>query len=351
MSPVDLFDIDSYDYALPEELIAQNPANPRDSSRLMVLDRTSGILSHRRFFQLGEYLGANDLLVLNDTRVIPARLHGEKIGGGGRAEVLLLKPLNSEQTEWEALVKPGRRLRCETRIRLRDGTEIMVGERTDQGDGVRKVHFPEGTKIGALLAEIGETPMPPYITRSKAPASAYQTVFAAKDGSAAAPTASLHFTEALIEKLGRDTGISIAWITLHVGLGTFRPVKCSDIRDHAIHKERCFLPQETAALVMETKKRGGRVIAAGTTVARTLESMATEEGTLRFGEMETGLFIYPGFDFKITDALLTNFHLPKSSLLMLVAAFAGYHPTIDAYKTAVSMGYRFFSFGDAMFIH
>ena len=350
MKTVDLFDIESYNYMLPEELIAQNPATPRDSSRMLVLDRFSGKMMHRRFSDLRELLKPSDLLVLNDTRVIPARLRGSKLPGGGKAEVLLLKALNPEWSEWEALVKPGRRLRSGTVIILSDGTAITVGERFEGTEGVRRVSFPQDVKVLSLLTEIGETPLPPYITRSTAPRSAYQTVFAARDGSAAAPTASLHFTEELLEELRREIGLSVAWVTLHVGLGTFRPVQCSDIRKHVIHEEYCVLPLETKKLVEETKRRGGRVIAAGTTVARTLESMAAEDGEMRWGEMNTQLFIYPGFEYKVVDALVTNFHLPKSSLLMLVAAFAGYEPVMKAYETAVSMKYRFFSFGDAMFI-
>lgn len=350
MQDVDLFDIESYNYDLPEELIAQNPVTPRDSSRMLVLDRRSGEMMHRRFSDLRELLTPSDLLVLNDTKVIPARLRGTKLPGGGNAELLLLKSLDPEWREWEALVKPGRRLRSGTGIRLSDGTVVTVGERLERGDGVRTVSFPERTAVLALLEEIGETPLPPYITRSTAPRSAYQTVFAARDGSAAAPTASLHFTEELLEELRNTLGISIAWVTLHVGLGTFRPVQCEDIRRHSIHEEFCVLPLETKLLVEETKRRGGRVVAAGTTVARTLESMAADDGELRCGEMNTRLFIFPGYEYKVIDALVTNFHLPKSSLLMLVSAFAGYEPVMRAYAAAVSMKYRFFSFGDAMFI-
>lgn len=346
-----LFDIESYDYSLPEELIAQNPATPRDSSRLMILDRASGAITHRQFYDLGKCLRPGDLLVLNDTRVMRARLHGVKLHGGARVEILLLKALDGGRKEWEALVKPGRRLRRGTLISLSDGTELTVGERTAAGDGVRSVLFPDGVDVDELLDRIGETPLPPYITRSDAPASAYQTVFAAHDGSSAAPTASHHFTEALLERVKDETGVSITWVTLHVGLGTFRPVKCSDIRDHVIHHESCMVPRETAELVRETKRRGGRVIASGTTVARTLESMAIPGDVIRSGKMETGLFIYPGYEFVLTDCLLTNFHLPRSSLLMLVSAFAGRDVIKRAYETAVDMRYRFFSFGDAMFIH
>jgi S-adenosylmethionine:tRNA ribosyltransferase-isomerase len=348
MATADLFDIASYDYDLPEELIAQNPVVPRDSSRLLLLDRHTGAMRHALFSEIVNFLDSSDLLVLNDTKVIPARLRGRKLPGGGKAEILLLKPLNSGWNEWEALVKPGRRLRDGTGIQLSDGTVVTVGERLEEG--VRRIFFPAEKEVLPLLGEIGETPLPPYITRSTAPASSYQTVFAAKDGSAAAPTASLHFTEELLRDLRETTGVSIGWLTLHVGLGTFRPVQSSDIRAHSIHEEYCFLPLETKRLVEETKRRGGRVIAAGTTVARTLESMATGEEEMLWGEMNTRLFIFPGYRYRVIDGLITNFHLPKSSLLMLVSAFAGYDATMRAYETAVAMKYRFFSFGDAMFI-
>lgn len=348
MQEPDLFNIFSYDYELPGDLIAQNPADPRDSSRLMVLDRQDGRIGHSVFSRLGDFLVPGDLLVLNDTRVIPARLHGTKKNGGGRIEILLLKGLNPRWSEWEALVRPGKKVSPGTEILLSDGTEIRVGERL--GEGLRTISFPEGTDVLPLLERIGETPLPPYITRSTAPRSSYQTVFARKDGSAAAPTASLHFTDALLESLRKEKGIRTAWLTLHVGLGTFRPVKCADIRDHIIHEEFCVLPAESKEIIRETKRGGGKVIAAGTTVARTLESLADEEGVLESGSRNTRLFIYPGYRYKIIDGLITNFHLPKSSLLMLVAAFAGYDLTMKAYSEAVAWKYRFFSFGDAMFI-
>ena len=345
---MDRFELASYDYLLPQELIAQNPANPRDSSRLMVLSMERKEILHSTFSSLGLFLEEGDLLVLNDTRVIPARLFGTKTRGGGRVEVLLLRALDARFLRWEALVRPGRRIPPGTGIDLADGTNITIGDRRDEG--VRIVAFPEGTEVLPLLERIGETPLPPYITASSAPRSSYQTVFAKKNGSAAAPTASLHFTPGLLEMLQRERGINLGWLTLHVGLGTFRPVKSGDIREHKIHEEYCSLPDETRELILETKRRGRKVIAAGTTVARTLESLAAEDGSLSWGERMTRLFIYPGYRFKIIDGLITNFHLPKSSLLMLVAAFAGYEFTMRAYEEAVSRRYRFFSFGDAMFI-
>lgn len=343
-----LFDIRSYDYELPENLIAQNPATPRDSSRLMVLDKETGRILHSTFSCLAKFFSPGDLLVLNNTRVIPARLYGSKIPGGGKVEILLLKGVDSRLIEWEALVKPGRKIIPGTQITLADETVVVAGERLK--DGMRKIRFPEGTEVIPLLKKIGNTPLPPYITHSTAPRSSYQTVFASKDGSAAAPTASLHFTDTLLSELQNSKGITIAWLTLHVGLGTFRPVKCADIRDYSIHEEYCSLPLETKSLIEEAKRKGRKVVAAGTTVARTLESLVQEDGALEYGERNTKLFIYPGYRFKIIDGLITNFHLPKSSLLMLVAAFAGYDFTIKAYKEAISEKYRFFSFGDAMFI-
>lgn len=345
--PPDLFDLEAYDYDLPEERIAQDPADPRDSSRLMVLDRRSGAVQHAVFSDLGAFLTPGDLLVLNDTKVIPARLRGVK-RSGGRAEILLLKRTGGDWLKWEALLRPSGKIPPGAEVLLPDGTPLWAGERL--GDGVRIVRFPAGIDVPALLATVGETPLPPYITRSTAPSSSYQTVFARRDGSAAAPTASLHFTEELLRRLTEERGLQIGWVTLHVGLGTFRPVKTGDIRAHHMHEEHCTLPAETRDLVADTKRRGGRVIAAGTTVARTLESFAAPDGSLEAGERDTGLFIYPGYRYRVVDGLITNFHLPKSSLLMLVAAFAGYENIMEAYREAVASQYRFFSFGDAMFI-
>lgn len=342
------FNLDDYDYPLPEELIAQNPVQPRDASRLMVLNRRDGSITHDVFGSLGDYLDEGDLLVLNDTKVIPARLRGARREGGGKTEVLLLRPLDADFHTWEALVRPGRKNPPQTVVILVDGSELTIGQRLE--GGICSVSFPAGTEVPPLLDRVGETPLPPYITSSTAPSSAYQTIFARHAGSAAAPTASLHFTSGLLEKLRDDRGVRTGWLTLHVGLGTFRPVKSFDIRDHEIHNEYCFLPEETRDLIARTKDRGKKVIAAGTTVARTLESMAAEDGALRWGEKRTSLFIYPGYKFKVIDGLITNFHLQKSSLIMLVAAFAGYDFTMRAYREAIAERYRFFSFGDGMFI-
>lgn len=342
-----LFEVDAYDYDLPESLIAQNPAEPRDSSRLLVLRRSAPDLEHSTFSRLDELLNPGDLLVLNNTRVIQARLRGKKASGGASVEVLLLKPLSEDWLCWEALVRPGRKLQPGQDVLLPGGQILKVGDRLDEG--VRKVSFSGSEDVRSLLNQYGEMPLPPYITRTDAPPERYQTVYATEEGSAAAPTAGLHFTEALFQRL-KDRGVSRAWVTLHVGLGTFRPVKVSDIRDHPMHEELCFVPPETVEAIRETRKRGGRVVAVGTTVVRTLESLATDSGVLRSGYENTRLFIYPGYSFRVVDVMVTNFHLPKSTLLMLVSAFAGYERTMEAYRTAVDEGYRFFSFGDAMLV-
>jgi S-adenosylmethionine:tRNA ribosyltransferase-isomerase len=359
---VNVYDLDAYDYDLPEERIAQTPAVPRDASRLMVWNVGAPgrcAFRHRVFGDLADCLRPGDLLVLNDTRVIPARLLGEK-ATGGKAEILLLGPLDPDFLRWRALARPGRR--------LPDGTEVRVGGRSlvieGRGeDGVRAVRLDAADKKDALafLERCGKTPLPPYIKTpdDESMKRSYQTVFAAKDGSAAAPTASLHFTEELLRRL--EGVAEIAWTTLHVGLGTFRPVKERDIRRHRIHSERCEVPEGTAEAVRRCRERGGRVVAAGTTVARTLESFASESGlSVAAGAKETELFIYPGFRWRVTDALITNFHLPRSSLLMLVASFVSHltggaeeealSAVRGAYALAVSEDYRFFSFGDAMLI-
>ena len=340
----DLLQTDAYDYDLPEELIAQNPADPRDSSRLLVLRRGFESFEHRRFRDLTDLLRPEDLLVLNDTRVLPARLHGRKDPGSATVEISLLRPEGPSFRQWQALVRPAKRLHSGMRVILGDGTALSVLDALDEG--IRMLRFPEEIDVLRLLDEIGDVPLPPYITDSSAPREAYQTIFARETGSCAAPTASLHFSEALLESI-RSKGIPISWVTLHVGLGTFRPVSVPDIRDHHMHSEFCLLPHETAAAVRECRRRGGRVIAAGTTVARTLESFA-EDNSLLEGTRDTSLFIYPGFRFRVVDGLITNFHLPKSTLLMLVCAFGGYNRVMQAYREAVSMRYRFFSFGDAM---
>ncbi|MCL1940712.1 MAG: tRNA preQ1(34) S-adenosylmethionine ribosyltransferase-isomerase QueA [Synergistaceae bacterium] len=336
----DIYSLSSYDYELPENLIAQDPASPRDSSRLLALDASKKTIEHRIFRDITEYIGPGDLLVLNDTRVIPARIRAP----GSKSEILLLRP-TADINIWQALAKPARKLQSGTRFEIEGGTIEMVGKLPD---GVRLVSLspPAGKTCLEWIEEIGETPLPPYIKRSTAPRDSYQTVFARDSGSAAAPTASLHFTNELLDKI-KSLGVKIAYVTLHVGLGTFRPVRAQDIREHVMHHELCTIPYETAQAVLDRKKNGGRVIAGGTTVMRTLESFAPGE----YGTKETDLFITHGFEFKAADALITNFHTPKSSLLMLVSAFIGDHDFLmDTYKEAVRLGYRFFSFGDAMFI-
>lgn len=346
MAIPDLYKTQSYDYILPEELIAQSPIEPRDASRLMVLRRNEGTVEHRRFRDIVEYLDPGDLLVANDTRVIPARLRGKK-GSGGEVEIFLLAPLDEESKKWKALVKPGRRVRAGQLIFLNCGIRVVI--ESDLPEGIRVVSFPDEVDVMALLKEFGEVPLPPYIRKKDLPFERYQTVFAKNDGSVAAPTAGLHFTEALMASL-RQKGVMLAWITLHVGLGTFRPVKVTDIKEHTMHAERYEIPPEVAEQIAKTKDKGRRVVAVGTTVVRCLESAALKNGSVMSGPGIASLFIYPGFQFHIVDALITNFHLPKSTLLMLVTAFAGYENIMKAYQIAVSERYRFFSFGDAMLI-
>lgn len=342
-----LFATAAYDYELPEELIAQNPVEPRDASRLLVLPRREGGLTHRRFADLPELLRSGDLLVLNDTRVWHARLWGVKISGSARVELLLLRPLDPQETLWEAMVRPGRRLPPGTEVAL-PGGRAVVGARRE--DGIREIRFvlPKRT-VRDLLAAEGEVPLPPYIHATQAPPERYQTVYARQEGSTAAPTAGLHFTQELFGRLAAK-GVSTAFVTLHVGIGTFRPVESDDVRRHVMHEERCALPEQTAMAVARTRECGGRVVAVGTTVVRTLESFGQRDGNVRSGETDTRLFITPGFRFQVVDALVTNFHLPRSTLLMLVSAFADYDRVRWAYQRAVEERYRFFSFGDAMFI-
>lgn len=333
-----------YDYVLPPELIAQEPVEPRDMSRLMVVRRASGELEHRRFRDLVEYLDPGDLLVLNDTRVLPARLVGRK-ATGGHVEVLLVKHLGGDR--WEALAKPSRR--------LPPGTELTFGGRLRvvlEGYGsaqTRIVRLEADGDVWEALHAVGQVPLPPYIERPLADPERYQTVYARHEGSAAAPTAGLHFTEELFRRLDAR-GVRRAYVTLHVGIGTFRPVTVERVRDHVMHSEWYRVPPETAALVNETKAAGRRVVAVGTTSCRTLESAAAPDGTVTPGAGETSLFIYPGYRFRVIDALITNFHLPRSTLLMLVAAFAGKELTDRAYREAVERRYRFYSLGDAMLI-
>lgn len=345
---VDLASVSAYQYDLPEELIAQDPVEPRDSSRLLVLERGRGVAAHRTFRDLEEYLREGDLLVLNDTRVRPARLRARKTSSG-RVEILVLRPLDPASNLWTALVRPGRRVPPGTPLLLEDGTEVRVEERLE--DGLRALRLPQETDATRLFRRLGEVPLPPYITRSVAPAERYQTVYSRPDreGSAAAPTAGLHFTAPLLKRL-EARGIGQAFVTLDVGLGTFRPVQTERAEDHVMHLERCSLGEETAEAIRQTRRRGGRVVAVGTTVVRTLETFANEEGQVLPGERDTRLYIRPGYRFRVVDGLISNFHLPRSTLLMLVAAFGGYEPVLEAYREAVQLRYRFFSFGDAMIL-
>lgn len=335
-------------YDLPEELIAQDPLSDRSSSRLMVLDKETGAIEHKIFKDIIDYLNPGDCLVINDTKVIPARLIGEKVGTGAAIEVLLLTRKNDLKDTWEVLVKPGKKARVGAKISFGNGK--LIGEIIDiVEEGNRLIQFTYDGIFEEILDELGQMPLPPYITHKLEDKNRYQTVYAKHDGSAAAPTAGLHFTKELLEKI-KEKGIDIARVTLHVGLGTFRPVKVDDVTTHKMHSEHYEVPEETAKLIEETKKNGKRVIAVGTTSCRTLESVAKEYGKVVPCEGWTDIFIYPGFEFKVLDGLITNFHLPESTLIMLVSAFAGYDEVMSIYKEAVKEKYRFFSFGDSMFI-
>lgn len=333
-------------YDLPQELIAQTPIEPRDASRLMVLNKETGAIEHRIFRDLTEYLTDKDCLILNNTRVIPARIYGTKMETGAYVEFLLLT--QKENDVWECLCKPGKRVKIGTKFDFGDGK--LQGEVIDvQEDGNRIVRFTCDGNIFAVLDEIGQMPLPPYIKEKLENKERYQTVYSKELGSAAAPTAGLHFTPEMLEKI-KVMGVKIGYVTLHVGLGTFRPVKVDDVTKHKMHTEHYHMPPETAELINETKKNGGRVIAVGTTSCRTIESVAAKNGCICEDDDNTSIFIYPGFDFKCLDALITNFHLPESTLIMLVSAFAGFDNIMNAYNNAVKEKYRFFSFGDAMFI-
>lgn len=341
--------VDLYDFELPEQLIAQTPLLDRSSSRLLTLNKENGHLSHQTFADIIDCLNPGDTLVLNDTKVIPARLFGEKEDTGAKAEVLLLKSIG--QDRWEALVKPGKKLKKGNVISFGDGKLKAVIE--EEGEmGARTLSFSYEGIFQEILDELGQMPLPPYIKEKLDDRDRYQTVYAKHEGSAAAPTAGLHFTETLLEQI-RAKGVDIAFITLHVGLGTFRPMSVDQVEDHVMHEEYYSLSQETAELLNETKRRGGRVIAVGTTSCRTLETVGSELNgePLRESSGWTGIFIYPGYKFTVVDALITNFHLPKSTLVMLVSALAGREHIMKAYAEAVEKEYRFFSFGDAMFIY
>ena len=333
-------------YELPEELIAQDPLEDRTASRLLVLNRKTDKLEHKIFSDITDYLKPGDCLVINNTRVIPARLIGEKEGTGGKVEILLLK--RRENDIWESLVKPGKKLRPGARVIFGDGRlKAEILEIAEEGNRLVKFYY-EGI-FEEILGSLGEMPLPPYITHKLEDKEMYQTVYAKFDGSAAAPTAGLHFTNELLEKI-RQKGIRIASITLHVGLGTFRPVKVEDVNNHHMHTEWYEVNNEAADIINETKKNGGRVICVGTTSCRTIESVADENGLMSAKTGETDIFIYPGYKFKVMDGLITNFHLPESTLVMLVSAFAGKERVLSAYETAVKERYRFFSFGDAMIL-
>jgi len=339
-------DVRDFSFDLPKELIAQTPLADRSASRLLVLNRQTGARTHRVFRDLPACLRAGDCLVINDTRVLPARLIGQREGKAAQVELLLLKRLTADT--WETLVKPGRKAKLGDRLVFGDGLlRAEIIETTDTGN--RHVRFEYDGVFEEILDRLGEMPLPPYITEKLADRARYQTVYAAHDGSAAAPTAGLHFTPELLAEL-EAKGVSITRITLHVGLGTFRPVKVERIEDHAMHSEYYEITEETAACINKCRANGGRVIAVGTTSCRTLESNADADGVLHAGSGWTDIFIYPGYTFRIVDGLVTNFHLPESTLIMLVSAFCGRENTLAAYEDAVQERYRFFSFGDAMTI-
>jgi S-adenosylmethionine:tRNA ribosyltransferase-isomerase len=338
--------VSEFDFYLPETLIAQHPVEPRDASRLMVLNRKNGEIEHHTFRDIVSFLRTGDVLVLNNTRVIPARLIGEKEGTERKIEVLLLKRL--ELNVWEALVKPGKRLKVGQKVCFGNG--ILRGELVDiLENGNRKIYFTYSGTFETILGTLGKMPLPPYITAQLEDQERYQTVYAKERGSVAAPTAGLHFTPELLSEI-RQKGVEIVEILLHVGLGTFRPVKVENIRDHPMHSEYYRVDVEAAKQINRAKQEGRRVIAVGTTAARTLESVGNDQGRVVPGVGWTDIFIYPGYSFKIVDILLTNFHFPKSTLIMLVSALAGRELILEAYKTAVKERYRFYSFGDAMLI-
>lgn len=335
-----------FDYELPEELIAQEPLADRDGCRLMVLSRFTGEISHKIFHDITGYLNEGDCLVINNTKVIPARLIGEKVPTGGKVEILLLKRISADM--WETIVRPGKKLRRGARVSFGGG--LLTAEVKEVlPDGNRMVQFEYNGIFEEILDRLGQMPLPPYITKELKDKNSYQTVYARYEGSAAAPTAGLHFTGELLDRL-RKQGVNIAQVTLHVGLGTFRPVKVENVEAHHMHSEFYRITNQAADIINNTKKNGGRIICVGTTSCRTIESAADESGIVYPGEDDTDIFIYPGYKFRIMDGLITNFHLPESTLLMLVSAFAGKENVLNAYREAVRQKYRFFSFGDAMVI-
>ena len=335
-----------FDFYLPEELIAQTPLERRDSSRLLTLDKCTGEIAHRHFYELPQLLRPGDCLVLNNSRVLPARLIGHRLPGGGACEVLLLT--DKGDGLWECLVRPGRKLKPGAQVSFGEGCLTATVEAEASG-GNRLVRFHYQGIFLEVLEELGKMPLPPYIKEELQDNERYQTVYSKINGSAAAPTAGLHFTPELLRQI-QEMGVKLCYVTLHVGLGTVRPVKAEDISEHEMHSEYCMIPEETARTINETKRNGGRVICVGTTSCRTVESFAAEDGTLKESAGWTSIFIYPGYRFKVLDALVTNFHLPQSTLIMLVSALAGREHVLSAYEEAVKERYRFFSFGDAMFI-
>lgn len=337
---------DDFDFDLDESLIAQHPIKNRDESRLMVMDRSSGEISHKKFYDIIDFLNPGDVLVLNDTRVIPARLFGNRPGKDEKIEVLLVQ--RGDDNVWETLVKPGKKMKLGSKISFGNG--LLKGEVVDiNEEGNRFVKFYYEGIFEEILDELGNMPLPPYITEKLEDKERYQTVYAKHEGSAAAPTAGLHFTKELLKKI-EEKGVVVKFVTLHVGLGTFRPVKVDDVEKHNMHSEMYIMPKDTADAINEAKKNGNNVIAVGTTCIRTLESVHKKHGDVREDSGWTDIFIYPGFEFKVVDSLITNFHLPKSTLLMLVSAFSTKENILRAYDIAVKERYRFFSFGDAMFI-
>ena len=334
-----------FDFYLPEELIAQTPLERRDASRLLTLDKTTGAVGHHHFYDLPQFLRPGDCLVMNDSRVLPARLIGHRPTGGA-CEVLLL--VDKGEGLWECLVRPGRKLKPGAQVIFGEG-QLTATIEAEVEDGKRLVRFHYQGIFLEILEQLGKMPLPPYIKAELQDQERYQTVYSKVVGSAAAPTAGLHFTPELLRQI-REMGVKECYVTLHVGLGTFRPVKAEDIQDHEMHSEFCQISQETADIINETKRNGGRVICVGTTSCRTIESFAAEDGTMTARSGWTNIFIYPGYKFKVLDALVTNFHLPQSTLIMLVSALAGREHVLAAYEEAVREKYRFFSFGDAMFI-